>query len=145
MIKIFLIYGPNLNLTGIRDKKHYGDKLFEDINKMVLEYCENNEIEITIFQSNFEGKIIDKIHEARNNANGIIINPGAYAHYSYAIRDAIEAVDIPTIDIHFSNIYNRESFRHVDVCAPVCQGLITGLGINGIFLAIKGLVDIISQ
>lgn len=144
MKKILLICGPNINLIGFRDHSHYGKTTFEDLNKMILNYCKENRVDIEIFQSNHEGEIIDKIQWARTHSDGIVINPGAYAHYSYAIRDAIEAVKIPTIDIHISNTYNRENFRHNDVLAPVCQGVIVGLGINGFFLGLKALIDIIS-
>ena len=145
MKKILLIYGPNINLIGFRDPKNYGNTSFDELNKMVLEFGSKNNIDIDIFQSNHEGEIIDKIQQTRNWADGIVINPGAYTHYSYAIRDAIEAAKIPTIDIHVSNTYMRENFRHKDVLAPVCQGIITGFGINGIFLGLKGLIDIIKK
>ncbi|MDI9596534.1 MAG: type II 3-dehydroquinate dehydratase [Atribacterota bacterium] len=145
MIKLLLIFGPNINLMGSRDPSHYGDTPFDSLNQMILKYASDNKVDIDIFQSNYEGAIIDKIHEAKNWADGILINPGAYVHYSYAIRDAIAAVKIPTIDVHISNTYAREAFREKDVLAPVCQGIITGFGVNGIFLGIKGLFDIISK
>lgn len=145
MKKILLIYGPNINLIGFRDPKIYGNTSFDELNKMVLEFGSENKLDIEIFQSNHEGEIIDKIHQARNWVNGIVINPGAYTHYSYAIRDAIDAVKVPTIDIHVSNTYKREDFRQIDVLAPVCQGIITGFGINGIFLGLRGLIDMIKN
>lgn len=144
-IKILLIYGPNINLMGSRDLIHYGDTSFDELNQMVLKYCHDHKIDIEIFQSNHEDEIIDKIHQARSGTDGILINPGAYVHYSYAIRDAIAAVKIPTIDVHVSNTYTRETFRHKDVLAPVCQGIIIGFGIKGNFLGLQGLIDMISK
>lgn len=145
MYRIVIIYGPNLNLLGIREPSHYGGTSFDELNEMVSDFCSKNEIDIEIFQSNHEGAIIDKIHRSRKEKDGILINPGAYSHYSYAIRDAITAVNLPTILVHISNTYKRESFRHNDVIAPVCQGIITGFGINGIFLGLKALIDMISE
>ncbi len=145
MIKLLLIFGPNINLMGSRDPSHYGDTPFDSLNQMIIKYGSDHKVDIDIFQSNYEGAIIDRIHEAKDYADGILINPGAYVHYSYAIRDAIAAVKIPTIDVHISNTYARERFRHDDVLASICQGIIIGFGINGIFLGLNGLLDIISK
>lgn len=140
---ILVIQGPNLNLTGEREKGIYGSETFETINNEIVECAESLGLVCTIFQSNHEGAIIDKIHEARLNCDGIIINPGAYTHYSYAIRDAISAIRIPCIEVHISNIYAREEFRSKSVIAPVCAGHIAGFGKHGYFLAMHGLVEML--
>lgn len=137
MKKIVIIHGPNLNFTGIREKNHYGGVSLEDINNKIFEKAKELNMDIKIFQSNTEGKIIDYIQACYyEDVDGIIINPGAYTHYSYAIRDCIASVSIPTIEVHFSNIYNREEFRHKSVIAPVCIGQISGLGYFGYILAL---------
>lgn len=140
---VMVIQGPNLNLTGEREKSIYGSDTYEIITKEIMDCAESLGLVCTIFQSNHEGEIIDKIHEARLNCDGIIINAGAYTHYSYAIRDAISAINIPTIEIHMSNIYGREDFRSKSVIAPVCRGHIAGFGKNGYFLALHGLVEML--
>jgi len=136
-VKLLFIFGPNLNLLGERERDIYGSLSFESLQGMLEREAEKEGIEIEIFQSNHEGAIIDCIHEKRKSVDGIIINPGAYTHYSIAIRDAIKAVDIPTIEVHLSNIYAREEFRHRSVIAPVCWGQVSGLGPLGLILAMK--------
>ena len=136
MKKVFLIHGVNLNMTGIREKGIYGTDTLSDIVGKIQEYGEKKGVEIKSFQSNYEGRIVDIIHSAYKNADAIIINPGAYTHYSYAIRDAVASVDVPTSEVHISNIYEREDFRKISVIAPVCKGQIYGKGINGYFEAI---------
>ncbi len=126
-MKILLINGPNLNLIGKRNSKIYGKKSIEQINKALKTKAERMGIELEIFQSNHEGAIIDRIHET-NDIDGIIINPGALAHYSYSLRDAIEAIKIPVIEIHISNIFSREDFRSRSLTAPVCKGFLAGFG-----------------
>ena len=128
MFKILLIHGPNLNLLGKREPQIYGTFGLDEINDRVKILAEGNEVELRIFQSNSEGALIDAIHGAGDWADGIIINPGAYGHYSYALRDALAAVGLPAIEVHISNIYAREEFRSKSVTAPVVLGCITGLG-----------------
>lgn len=140
---ILVIQGPNLNLTGEREKGVYGTDTFDSINREIMECAESLGLVCEIFQSNHEGAIIDKIHEARLSCDGIIINPGAYTHYSYAIRDAIASIRIPCIEVHISNIYAREEFRSKSVVAPVCAGHIAGFGKHGYFLALHGLVELL--
>lgn len=127
MAKIAVIHGPNLNLFGTRETHIYGSVTLDQINVRLHEAAGSSH-ELRILQSNHEGVIIDTIHEARNWANGILINPGAFTHYSYAIRDAISAVKVPTVEVHLSNIHTREAFRHTSVIVPVCVGQIAGFG-----------------
>ncbi len=143
MKKVLVLLGPNLNMVGIREKGIYGTDTFESINSQILEYGNNNDFDCTIFQSNHEGELIDKIHSAFNNFDGVIINAGALTHYSYALRDAIASINIPFIEVHMSNIHAREEFRHTSVIAPVCKGQIAGFGKNSYFLAINALKDMI--
>ena len=139
-MKIMLINGPNLNMLGIREKGIYGARSYEEICNFVKEEAENRGHEITLFQSNCEGEIIDELQKAYyEKYEGIIINPGAYTHYSYAIHDAIRGIDIPTVEVHLSNIHTREEFRHKSVTAPACIGQMCGFGENGYILAINAL------
>lgn len=137
MNRVLVINGPNLNLLGTREKNIYGTKTLEDIAAEVKAEAETLRLEIEFVQSNNEGSIIDFIHGARGKYDLLIINPGAYTHYSIAIRDAIKAVDIPAIEIHLSNIHNREEFRSKSVIAPVCIGQICGFGSNSYILAVR--------
>lgn len=136
-MKLLCIFGPNLNLLGEREREIYGTLSFEELVDLLKRKAEQKGIELEIVQSNHEGVIIDAIHRARGKYDGIIINPGAYTHYSIAIRDALKAVEVPAIEVHMSNIYAREEFRHRSVTAPVCWGQITGLGYLGYLLAIE--------
>jgi 3-dehydroquinate dehydratase-2 len=131
MKKVLVINGPNLNLLGIREPDVYGRMTLEGLMHEIIELGKEWDIKVEFFQSNYEGAIIEKIHGARDGYLGIIINPGAYTHYSYAIRDAIAAIDTPVLEVHLTNIHNREEFRHNSVIAPVCVGQISGLGICG--------------
>lgn len=140
MKKIVVINGPNLNLLGIREKNVYGTETLEDIARRVNIEAQRLNVDVDFIQSNHEGEIIDRIHEARGKYDAIIINPGAYTHYSLAIRDAIKAVEIPTIEVHLSNIHAREEFRAKSVIAPVCVGQISGFGGNGYLLALNAAV-----
>lgn len=142
MKKILVIHGPNLNLLGEREPGVYGSDTYESINKEIVARAESNSLECDIFQSNHEGEIIDKLHEARKIYDGIVINAGAYTHYSYAIRDAISAIKIPVIEVHMSNIHKREEFRHHSVISPVCVGQIAGFGKASYFLAVDALAEI---
>ena len=144
MKRICLIHGPNINYTGIREKGVYGSLTYDEINDEIKKKASEVGFEIDIFQSNYEGAIIDRIQECYGNIDGIVINPGAYTHYSYAIRDALASVDMPVIEVHMSNIHKREEFRHKSVTVPVCVGQICGFGWKGYLLgldAMKTLVE----
>ena len=141
MKKILFILGPNLNMVGIRDKHVYGTETAESINEYVKKCAEDMELELEIFQSNHEGDIVDKLHSAYGVKDGIIINAGALTHYSYALRDAIEAISIPTVETHMSNIYARDEFRHKSVISAVCVGSIAGFGKQSYALELKWCAD----
>ncbi|TCK98371.1 3-dehydroquinate dehydratase [Natranaerovirga hydrolytica] len=142
MKKILVINGPNINFLGIREASIYGQQTYKDLEEMIIKKGEKENINITVFQSNSEGDIINTIQEAYyDKVDGIVINPGAYTHYSIAIRDAIASVNIPTIEVHISNIHKREAFRHQSVTAPVCVGQIAGLGLKGYMLGIDGIIS----
>lgn len=135
--KVLVLNGPNLNLLGDREISVYGNSTLEQINNNLFQLGNQLNISIDTLQSNIEGELIEAIHKAKGKYDGIIINPGALTHYSYAIRDAIKAVGIDTIEVHLSNIYGREDFRHKSVIAPVCIGQIAGLGPFGYYLALQ--------
>ena len=143
MKKILVLNGPNLNLVGIREPGVYGKQSIDIINAGLREYAKELEVEIDIRQSNHEGQIIDWLHAAREEFDGIVLNAGAYTHYSYAIRDAIAAIGKPVIEVHLSNVHAREEFRHNSVISPVCIGVICGFGKNSYSLALKALADLL--
>lgn len=140
-MKIYVINGPNLNFLGIREQDVYGSNSYEELCRYINAEAEKLNVEIEIFQSNIEGEIIDLIQKAYKNVDAIIINPGAYTHYSIAIFDAVKSVNIPAIEVHLSNIYKREEFRHKSVVAPACMGQISGFGFLGYKLAIEALLN----
>ena len=141
-MKLLIINGPNLNLIGRRETDVYGDESLDQIINWISKKTEYLEIDLIWFQSNSEGKIIDKLHWAMyNDIEGVIINPGAYTHYSYAIRDAISSIEIPVIEVHLSNINERESFRRISVIKEVCKDQIKGLGKKGYLQAINFFVS----
>ena len=144
MSTIALIHGPNLNLLGTREPTIYGNMTLEKIEQKLRENL-GDQHELRSLQSNHEGALIDFIHGAREWANGIVINAGAYTHYSYALRDAISAVKLPTIEVHLSNIHARETFRHTSVIAPVCVGQICGFGCRSYALGVQALLDYLSD
>ena len=139
--KILVIHGPNLNLLGEREPGVYGNTNIETLNRNIIERAKEQGLECEIFQSNHEGAIIDKLHSARLQFDGVIINAGAYTHYRYAIRDAISAIKIPCIEVHISNVFARDEFRSKSVIAPVCKGSISGFGLNSYYLAVMALSD----
>ena len=136
-LKILILHGPNLNLTGFREPNIYGKKPLEQINEEIQDYCSRHKIEVRILQSNHEGVLIDTIQESKDWVSGIILNGGALSHYSYALREACTSIRVPVIEVHLSNIYSRESFRHFSVIAPITVGQIVGFGGYGYILAIK--------
>lgn len=140
-MKILVLNGPNINFLGIREKGIYGTEDYETLVSMINDKAAQLGIEAEVFQSNFEGALIDKIQENYKTADAIIINPGAFTHYSYALRDALASVEMPKIEVHISNVHKREEFRHTSVTAPVCMGQIVGLGLNGYLLAMEALAD----
>lgn len=135
--------GPNLNMVGVREKGIYGEETAQSISEQIKSFAYEQGFSVEIYQSNHEGDLIDKIHAARENFDGAVINAGALTHYSYALRDAIACVKIPFVEVHMSNIHAREEFRHTSVIAPVCAGQIAGFGKNSYFLAIMALKDLI--
>ena len=139
MKKILVINGPNLNLLGEREPAVYGNNSLEKINAKISDSAKSLGFETDFFQSNSEGALIDRLHEARLDCAGVILNAGAYTHYSYAIRDAISAVKIPVIEVHLSNVDSREEFRKTSVIAPVCKGSISGFGEYSYLLALNAL------
>ena len=140
-MKVLIINGPNLNLLGLRETDVYGTETLSDIENWLLDTVGSNDHEIDWYQSNHEGEIIDKIHMCIDNYNSIIINAGAYTHYSYAIRDAIISVKIPTVEVHLSDIKNREEFRKHSVIEDICIAQVTGKGKNGYLEAFQILLN----
>lgn len=132
--KILVINGPNLNLTGLRKPEIYGDVTLADINGQIEAYAKSKGLACEFFQSNHEGELIDRLHQARGRVLGVILNAGAYTHYSYALRDAIEAVELPVVEVHISNIFARDEFRSRSVLSEVCMGQISGFGAPGSYL-----------
>ena len=146
MKKILVIHGPNLSLLGQREKDIYGEKTLEDINASLKDLARKNEVTLIIKQSNHEGDIVDLIGKAPSEEiHVIVINPAAYTHTSVAIRDAILAVHIPTIEVHLSNIYKREDFRHTSLIAPVSQGQITGFGVDSYLLGLQAAINLLKS
>jgi 3-dehydroquinate dehydratase-2 len=144
-MKIAVVQGPNLNMLGIREQQIYGPMKLEQIHAQMKEFAAQNGMEIEFFQSNLEGEIVDRIQECYGEVDGIIINPAAYTHTSIAIRDAISAVNLPTIEVHISNIHRREEFRKTNMIAPVCASSIVGFGPFGYHLAMIGMTQILNE
>ena len=143
-MKLLVINGPNLNLLGIREPEIYGRQDYQALTALIRETCARLEIEVELFQSNHEGAIVDKIQQAYGEKDAIVINPGAYTHYSYALRDAISSVKKPCVEVHMSNIHAREPFRHESVIAPVCVGQICGFGKNSYLLGVRAMYELLS-
>ncbi len=139
--KILVINGVNLNMLGIREPGIYGRNTLPELCDMIRARAEELGASVDFIQTNIEGEAVNAIHSALGKYDGIIINPGAWTHYSYALRDALGAVDVPAIEVHISNIHKREEFRHRSVTAPECRGQIAGLGFKGYLLALEALCD----
>lgn len=142
-MNILVINGPNLNLLGKREPRVYGNDSLQEIQTEIAALAKELGVQVEFFQSNHEGSIIDALHNAMDDMDGVVLNAGAFTHYSYAIRDAIAAIKIPVVEVHMSNIHSREEFRHTSVIAPVCRGSILGFGKNSYLLALRAVKEII--
>ena len=140
-MRILVINGPNLNMLGIREPDHYGKETYADLIKKIEQHCAQKGVEVELFQSNHEGDLVDKIQSAYQNADGIVINPGAYTHTSIAILDAVKAVGIPTVEVHISKVEQREDFRQISYIRLACVKTITGHGTDGYLEAIDFLIE----
>ncbi len=140
-MKILFLNGPNLNLLGTREPDKYGNQTLNDIEEYIKKEAELLNVEVNFYQSNIEGELVDKIQSAKNEYDGLVINPAAYTHTSVAIRDALLAVNIPAVEIHLSNIHKREEFRKISLTAPACIGQITGFGANSYKLGLIAITD----
>ena len=139
MNKIIILNGPNLNLLGERENDQYGNITLKDIEKNCNELADKIKIKLSFFQSNIEGELVEQIQKSRNNQNGLIINAGGYTHTSVAIHDALKILNIPIIELHISNVYNREEFRHKSLISNVAKGIICGFGANGYLMSLKAM------
>ena len=138
-MKILVINGPNLNMLGIREPAHYGRETYADLLSKIQNHCDQKGVDVTCYQSNHEGCLVDEIQKAYGVMDGIVINPAAYTHTSVAMHDAIKACEVPTVEVHLSNVYAREGYRHESLTASACVGQICGFGANGYLLALDAL------
>ena len=145
MIKIIILNGPNLNLLGEREKDQYGSNSLKDIEDTCSKYADENGIKLSTFQSNIEGELVNQIQKSRKNQDGLIINAGGYTHTSVAIHDALKILKIPIIELHISNIYNREEFRHKSLISKVAKGVICGFGEDGYLMALQAIKKILNK
>ena len=139
MNKIIILNGPNLNLLGEREKDQYGNNTLEDIKNLCKEYADKNKFKLSFFQSNIEGELVELIQKSRNVEDGLIINAGGYTHTSVAILDALKILKIPIIELHISNVYKREEFRHKSLISQVAKGVICGFGANGYIMSLQAI------
>lgn len=144
-MRVLVIHGPNLNLLGEREPAVYGAQTLDDVNAAIARLARELSIEVRSVQHNAEGAIIDELHAARKTCDAVILNPGAYTHYSYAIADAIAAIGVPVIEVHISNTQAREAFRRTSVVAPVCAGSIAGFGMQSYLLALRAAAEVIGS
>ncbi len=140
-MKILVINGPNLNMLGIREPQIYGSKTYNDLCGLITDYAKQKNIEVKLFQSNYEGALVDEIQSAYQNFDGIVINPAAYTHTSVALLDAVKSVGIPTVEVHISAVEDREDFRQISYIRAACIKTITGLGFDGYLRAIDVLIE----
>ena len=145
MNKIIILNGPNLNLLGEREKNQYGNFTLKDVERKCNEYSNKNDIELSLFQSNIEGELVDQIQNSRDNQDGLIINAGGYTHTSVAIHDALKILKIPIIELHISNIYNREEFRHKSLISKVAKAVICGFGVDGYLMSLQAMGKFIEK
>ena len=145
MKKILIIHGPNLGLLGLREPDIYGKFSLEDINKQIKKLAKEKKVSVDILQSNHEGEIVDAIGSSPKKYATIVINPAAYTHTSVAIRDAVAAIDIPVVEVHLSNIYRREEFRHKSLLAAAATGQISGFGVNSYLLGVLAAIELINK
>jgi len=145
MKKIIILNGPNLNLLGEREKEKYGNISLKDIEANCKEFSKKNDIILSLFQSNIEGELVDKIQEARKEQHGLIINAGGYTHTSVAIHDALKVLKIPIIELHITNIYNREEFRHKSLISKLATSVICGFGTEGYIMALKAMINFLKS
>ena len=145
MNKIIILNGPNLNLLGEREKEKYGNVTLENIETNCKDFAKKNDLDLSFFQSNIEGELVEKIQEARKEQQGLIINAGGYTHTSVAIHDALKILKIPIIELHITNIYNREEFRHKSLISKVATGIICGFGVEGYPMAINAMKNILTK
>ena len=145
MSKIIILNGPNLNLLGEREKNQYGNVSLKDIEKNCKEFASKNNIKLSLFQSNIEGELVTEIQNSRTTNDGLIINAGGYTHTSVAIHDALKILKIPIIELHISNIYNREDFRHKSLISKVAKGVICGFGTDGYIMSLKAMIKFLEK
>ena len=145
MDKIIILNGPNLNLLGVREKEKYGELTLEYIEKNCKEFANKNDIDLSLFQSNIEGEIVEIIQKSRNEQHGLVINAGGYTHTSVAIHDALKILTIPIIELHITNIYNREEFRHKSLISNIAKGIICGFGSDGYIMALQSMKKILKK
>ena len=144
-MKLLVINGVNLNMLGMREPEIYGNATLSDLKNQINSFCSDKNIEVSFYQSNIDGEIVNKIHEAMGVYDGIIMNPGAFTHYSYALHDALTSVTVPCVEVHISNIHKREQFRKKSVTAPACIGQITGFGFFGYIMAVEALANYLNN